>query len=63
MPRKNVVRLTDRPDMTIAVYCGRKIVNELKLDQIQVTFQVLCSIQKHRQNSVPYFPIFHLSPI
>ena len=24
MPRKSVVRLTDRPDMTLDVYCGRK---------------------------------------
>ena len=24
LPRKSVVRLTDRPDMTIDVYCGRK---------------------------------------
>ena len=24
LPRKSVVRLTDRPDMTIAVYRGRK---------------------------------------
>ena len=24
LPRKSVVRLTDRPDMTSAVYCGRK---------------------------------------
>ena len=24
LPRKSVVRLTDRPDMTLGVYCGRK---------------------------------------
>ena len=24
LPRKSMVRLTDRPDMTLAVYCGRK---------------------------------------
>ena len=24
LPRNSVIRLTDRPDMTIAVYCGRK---------------------------------------
>ena len=24
LPKKSVVRLTDRPDMTIDVYCGRK---------------------------------------
>ena len=25
LPRKNMVRLTDHPNMTIDVYCGRKI--------------------------------------
>ena len=24
LPRKSVVRLTDRPDLTLDVYCGRK---------------------------------------
>ena len=24
LPRKSVVRLTDRPDMTLDVFCGRK---------------------------------------
>ena len=24
LPRKSVVRLTDRPDMTLDVYCGSK---------------------------------------
>ena len=24
LPRKSVVRLTDRPNMTLDVYCGRK---------------------------------------
>ena len=24
LPRKSVVRLTDHPDMTLNVYCGRK---------------------------------------
>ena len=26
LPRKSVVRLTDRPDMTLDVYCGRKTI-------------------------------------
>ena len=26
--RKSVVRLTDRPDMTLDVYCGRKTTNQ-----------------------------------
>ena len=30
LPRKSVVRLTDRPDMTLDVYCGRKTTNQKK---------------------------------
>ena len=29
LPRKSVVRLTDRPDMTFDVYCGRKTTTNL----------------------------------
>ena len=28
LSRKNVVRLTDRPDMTLDVYCGRKTIQQ-----------------------------------
>ena len=28
LPRKSVVRLTDRPDMTLDVYCGRKTTTQ-----------------------------------
>ena len=30
LPRKSVVRLTDRPDMTLDVYRGRKTTNQHK---------------------------------
>ena len=30
LPRKSVVRLTDRPDMTLDVYCGRKTTMQKK---------------------------------
>ena len=30
LPRKSVVRFTDRPFKTIAVYCGRKTITQLK---------------------------------
>ena len=30
LPRKSVVRLTDRPDMTLDVYCGRKTTKQQK---------------------------------
>ena len=43
LPRKSVVRLTDRPDMTLDVYRGRKTTKQLqkqKLDVIQSDIQL-----------------------
>ena len=34
LPRKSVVRLTDRPDMTLDVYRGRKTTKQTKNKQI-----------------------------
>ena len=36
LPKKNVVRLTDRPDMTLDVYRGRKITTQ----QLNVIFAI-----------------------
>ena len=36
LPRKSVVRLTDRPDMTLDVYCGRKTTKQQKQQHSQV---------------------------
>ena len=33
LPRKSVVRLTDHPDMTLDVYCGRKTIKQLQQQQ------------------------------
>ena len=41
LPRKSVVRLTDRPDMTLDVYRGRKTTNQ---QSTTVAFVVLCPI-------------------
>ena len=35
LPRKSVVRLTDRPDMTLDVYRGRKTTMQQQKQQIQ----------------------------
>ena len=35
LPRKSVVRLTDRPDMTLDVYRGRKTTIQKKKKKIQ----------------------------
>ena len=54
LPRKSVVRLTDRPDMTLDVYRGRKTT----MQQQQILFPffiflVLVILAYH------YFPSFH----
>ena len=38
LPRKSVVRLTDHPDMTLDVYCGRKTT----MQQQQQILALLC---------------------
>ena len=35
LPRKSVVRLTDRPDMTLDVYRGRKTTMQQQVKQIK----------------------------
>ena len=37
LPRKSVVRLTDRPDMTLDVYCGRKTTIQPNPTIIQIS--------------------------
>ena len=44
LPRKNVVRLTDRPDMTLDVYRGRKTT-------MQHTFTVMTMVLKSRDRA------------
>ena len=39
LPRKSVVRLTDRPDMTLDVYRGRKTTIQYKKNQIWLAVQ------------------------
>ena len=36
LPRKSVVRLTDRPDMTIDVYAGRKTTIQQQQQSLRV---------------------------
>ena len=42
LPRKSVVRLTGRPDMTIDVYCGPKAT---KQQQIKIQYKYIGRIQ------------------
>ena len=43
LPRKSVVRLTDRPDMILDVYCGRKTTMQQQQQQ-QQTLSQRCSL-------------------
>ena len=45
LPRKSVVRLTDRPDMTLNVYRGRKTTTQQKM-LVQATLYIILRIQK-----------------
>ena len=42
LPRKSVVRLTDRPDMTLDVYRGRKTTIQQQHKHDPATLQTLC---------------------
>ena len=39
LPRKSVVRLTDRPDMTIDAYRGDKTTTQQQQQQLQKVFE------------------------
>ena len=52
LPRKSVVRLTDRPDMTLDVYRGRKTTikqNKQTLRKAKIIYNLLseCNTVKH----------------
>ena len=45
LPRKSVVRLTDRPDMTLDVYRGRKTtMQQQQCDDIQVKIDLMIEL-------------------
>ena len=50
LPRKSVVRLTDRPDMTLDVYRGRKTTIQqqqiLNIGFIRLLMMIFCFINK-----------------
>ena len=66
LPRKSVVRLTDRPDMTLDVYLGRKTTTDLSPPSLHLkTFSHLLSyllkILFHKQHIfiIKYTYIIH----
>ena len=44
LPRKSVVRLTDRPDMTIAVYSGHKTTTQHQQHAVDTVICVIIII-------------------
>ena len=48
MPRKSVVRLTDRPDMTLDVYRGRKTTMQQQQQQPHPNLNTSTLTNKHR---------------
>ena len=50
LPRKSVVRLTDRPDMTLDVYRGRKTTNQqstINIECISNAFSYVSALSFH----------------
>ena len=47
LPRKSVVRLTDRPDMTLDVYRGRKTTNQQINNNAQMQSHIVCVVLLH----------------
>ena len=46
LPRKSVVRITDRPDMTIAVYRGRKTTTQepVSTSPLMLLLSIFCTV-------------------
>ena len=58
LPRKSVVRLTDRPDMTLDVYRGRKTTNQ-QID-IKQFFSFGILLKFHDVNQLCFFLFWSL---
>ena len=51
LPRKSVVRLTDRPDMTLDVYRGRKTTMQQQQQQITYYDSTFKVVSRFREKS------------
>ena len=56
LPRKSVVRLTDRPDMTLDVYRGRKTTNQQP--SLSMKFNPVYEMVHALVNTTDNYPIF-----
>ena len=57
LPRKSVVRLTDRPDMTLDVYRGRKTTIQYNIYRLIVP--VSCTVDSDNTSRI----IYHIAPM
>ena len=72
LPRKSVVRLTDRPDMTLDVYRGRKTTIQQQQQQIPPKFharhvfrklRALCTLLRKCVGSIKVYILSHSTMI
>ena len=56
LPRKSVVRLTDRPDMTLDVYRGRKTTNQQKINNNRIAGRITGVMLGVTQVDMPNYP-------
>ena len=57
LPRKSVVRLTDRPDMTLDVYRGRKTTIQQQQFNPNVYIDMFYDFLKKVMKTKPLYPI------
>ena len=63
LPRKNVVRLTDRPDMTLDVYHGRKTTKQQQKQHCWHLVAELPGLMGQTSNSVSMVIRHHLQKV
>ena len=62
LPRKSVVRLTDRPDMTLDVYRGRKTTIQQNHDREKSVNLGSCSLPNHPLEKQSGLGFYHCNP-
>ena len=60
LPRKSVVRLTDRPDMTLDVYRGRKTTIQQQQSEARDMVPYLLPLSSQKDNYEAYMTLYTL---
>ena len=64
LPRKSVVRLTDRPDMTSDVYCGCKTTTTIVVYRSALLIFRFIMVSIIEQTvSICYYPVYKYKPL